>query len=311
MTTPIQMLVLAENNSLNKSLMTGTNCSVIERLEGMTSQHLRLERDCDEIIIEGIEVDANDLHSLYKIKLIIGGQNIVSIKFSLLFDLIGKKSNKIFFPKNIIPPVQIVSLQYHYVNILVEGEDDIKYKLILKKKYYNDQIRTQIAENSQQHIFNEFNSYKFLNTNKINLSENFNNSKGFYLKTHKKLNNVKFELDNQIICEYDHDEIIHCFGKPNILWKYAKEHKLLLYKISLPKDILRNINGFLDGLEESLYWLSIMPDNKPDSIQDTHINLARRKFFLILDNIYLGEITNVTNNIFVTKSGMGGLKFAH
>jgi hypothetical protein len=306
-----QLLNIVENSVLNRSLNAiTTHYSAIKYMEGITNHRLYFERNCDEIIIEGFEVDINNMNSIHDIELIIGGQIIVSINFPLLLDLTNRKSNKIYFPKNIIPPIQIVSLMNHVIYILVKGGLDIKYKLILKKKYYNHKIRQELATKYQEHVFNEFSyTYKFSCTNKINLSKNFGDSKGFYLKTYKKLNYIKFEYNNEMISKYDYDDIVYYFGKPNIVWKYTKEHKLLLYKLALPIEILKNINTFLDGTEELLYWLSIIPDNKPDSLEDTHINLTQGNFSIRFDNIYSGEITNVINNIFTMQNGFACLKF--
>ena len=130
------------------------------------------------------------------------------------------------------------------------------------------------------------------------------------MKTNKKLTNLKFKNNGEIISEYDYNDIIYCFGKPKIIWKYTNQHKSSLYKLALPNEILKQINGFLDQIEEHLYWVSIFPDNQPDSINDTHINLTKGKIFLELDSLYCGvEITNVINNIFQTYHGMGSTEF--
>ena len=150
-----------------------------------------------------------------------------------------------------------------------------------------------------------------MNVNQINLSQYFSNSKGFYLKTYIKPNNIKFKLNNEIISEYDYKDIIHFFGKPKILWKYSKVHNILLNKLPLHSNILEYINSFLDGTEENMYWISLLPDNRPDNFNEPHINLTTSSYCVEFNNSFSGEIINLKNNIFITQSGMGGIQFIY
>lgn len=277
METPTKILKDIENSVLNKGLKIGNDniyYSKISKIECLTNQYIDLDRECDEITIDGIEINLDKIEAYEEIVLFFAGNTIVKIDFETLVNLIGKKEKKMYFPKELFPSLLLYSIPLNQnIRVKIYANENINFNLILTKRYVTN-IKKERILNGYEDILNQYESYKFENINNINLSTLFIKSiasVGFYIKTNEIINTIKIKLKDEVICEYDYEDIKYYFGEPKI------------------------IKNNLNEKEGILYWLSIIPENTINNkLQIYHFNY---EYIIEFDKNISGIITNLSKNI--------------
>ena len=264
-----------------------------------------------------------NLNKFDHLEIFIGRNLIWDIPFDLLVRLSSLEKTEtetiITIPKYIFSNSQtfigipLYRLAFDDTNFVVRGDYGTKYSIIRRNTYCNNNNIRDNRDKECVEIINKYMSRSFNDQQKIYLDMYSGiKTSGFFIKTDKKLDLIKFKIEYDTLFSYD-NFMINFVGKVIYKREWTEQHRKSLFKTLekfIPHDVINIIDDYANSYKEYLYWIPFNPESAwYTNNYDYLIKMPCRNATIEFDKRYSGQIYFLYHNILTIKDGSAMLKY--